>query len=483
MHLLYKANQVRELDRIAIEELGVSGLTLMKRAAEACVEALMERWPVLGSIAVLCGSGNNAGDGFIIAGLLREKGFDVRICLVGSEPVSGSDAERALDYARASHLNFVSLNDAIFGADLIIDALLGTGASGKVRPHFAHAIQLANRASAKILSVDLPSGLSADTGSGGEGSIQADLTVTFIARKVGLYTCDGPHCAGDIRFADLGLPPKIYEEVPAVATCLDYGTEAKLIKPRHRNSHKGNHGHVLVIGGDTGMAGAAVMAAEAALYAGAGIVSVATRDTASLPGHRPELMIREVKAADELTELLSGASVVVIGPGLGVSDWSRDMFSEVLTTSKSLVVDADGLNLLALEPSKRESWVLTPHPGEASRLLDGIAIQSDRPAAVHSLIEKYGGTSVLKGSGTFVGYGSTLALCAYGNPGMSVAGMGDILSGVIASLIAQGFSLPEAARLGVVVHSLAADYLVDRQGERGLLASEILPEVRRLLNP
>ena len=214
-----------------------------------------------------------------------------------------------------------------------------------------------------------------------------------------------------------------------------------------------------------------------------GLVSVVTRDTRSFAGHRPEIMVRKVEFSEDLRALLAVATVVVIGPGLGTSDWGREIFSEALNVPHPLVVDADALNLLALSPTKRDSWVITPHPGEAATLLGGVDVQADRPAAVHALVAKYGGTAVLKGSGTLVGHGSALELCPYGNPGMSVAGMGDILSGVIGGLIAQGFELSAAAKLGVVVHSLAADYLVDRYGERGLLASEILTEIRRLLNP
>ena len=483
MHLLYNRDQARELDRIAIEERGISGLTLMRRAAEACVRVLMETWSPTETIAVLCGSGNNAGDGFIIAGLLRLRGLDARICLIGNEPSPGSDAEKALEYAHASGITFVGLDEAVLGAELIIDALLGTGASGELRPHFIKAIETANRAPAKILSVDLPSGLSADTGSSAGGCIKADITVTFIGRKIGLYTCDGPHFAGDIRFSDLDVPPDIFEQVPATASFIDYGVEASLMKPRHRNSHKRSHGHVLIIGGDKGMTGAAILAAEAALYTGAGLVTVATQNAAAIVTRLPEVMTLNIKVAEDLKELLAKATVVVIGPGLGLSDWGHDMFSGVLSITQPLIVDADGLNLLASTPFHRDGWVLTPHPGEASRLLDGADVQSDRPTAVRSLVEKYGGTVLLKGSGTLIGYGKMLTLCPYGNPGMSVAGMGDVLSGVIAGLIAQGSSLPEAAMLGAVVHSLAGDYLVDRQGERGLLATELMPEIRRLVNP
>ncbi len=481
--LLYSAEQVRELDRIAIEERGISGLTLMKRAAEACVLTLLEHWPAPGPIAVLCGSGNNAADGFIIAGLLAARGFDVRLCLIGREPQHPSDAAEAYEFALANGITAVSLEEALNGAGVIVDALLGTGASGEVRPHFKQAIQAANRTSLPILSVDLPSGLSADTGAQAGECIHASLTVTFIGRKLGLYTGDGPECAGDIYFADLDVPADVFRAVEASANCLDYGTEAGNLRRRHRNSHKGDNGHVLIVGGDTGMTGAAVMAAEAALFAGAGLVSVATRDPIAIVTRRPEIMARQVEDAGELRKLMTRASVVVLGPGLGIDDWGRALLAEALTGSLPLVVDADGLNLIAEMPLSRDDWILTPHPGEAARLLGEKAIQMNRPAAVRALIDKFGGTVLLKGAGTLIGSRDEMSLCPYGNPGMSVAGMGDVLSGVIAALVAQGLAPLQAARLGAVVHSLAADYLVDRQGERGLLATELLPEIRRLVNP
>jgi len=231
------------------------------------------------------------------------------------------------------------------------------------------------------------------------------------------------------------------------------------------------------------MTGAAVMAAEAALFTGAGLVSVATRDPIAIVTRRPEIMARQVEDAGELGKLMTRASVVVLGPGLGMDDWGRTLLAEALTGALPLVVDADGLNLIAEMPLFRDDWILTPHPGEAARLLGDKAIQMDRPAAVQALIDKFGGTVLLKGAGTLIGSRDEMSLCPYGNPGMSVAGMGDVLSGVIAALVAQGLAPLQAARLGAVVHSLAADYLVDRQGERGLLATELLPEIRRLVNP
>ena len=483
VQLLYNSEQVRELERIAIEELGIRGLVLMRRAAQACVNELLETWPEPGVITVLCGSGNNASDGFLIAGLLAAKGLEARLCLIGREPEQGVDARDCLEFAISNGVSEMALDEALIDADVIVDALLGTGISGPVRPDFSQAIRAANEALAPILSVDLPSGLSADSGACQGECIEADVTVTFIGRKLGLYTGDGPEYAGRIYFADLGVPSDIYSNVLASASCLDYGALAQSLVPRRRNAHKNSHGHVLVVGGDLGMTGAVMMAAEAALFAGAGLVSVATRDVSAILARRPEIMAREVHDVDVLRELISRATVVLLGPGLGIGEWGRALFDEVLSGTIPLVIDADGLNLLAQIPQKRVDWVLTPHPGEASRLLRRRDIQADRPTVARELVQKFGGTILLKGAGTLVATDDELFLCPLGNPGMSVGGMGDVLGGVIAGLIAQGLALSEATSLAAVVHSLAADYLVDRQGERGLLATELLPVIRRLVNP
>ncbi len=485
LNSLYTASQVRELDKIIIQEGGVPGLTLMQRAARACAQALLEHWPAPGKVAVLCGSGNNAGDGFILAGLLAAKGIEVEVALVGRAPADETDAGRAIRFCRESKVPLVQVPTALQGAGLIVDALLGTGLNGQVRPAYAEAIARANNSGLPILAVDLPSGLCPDTGNLLGETIKADVTVTFIGRKFGLLTNNGPEQTGKLIFAGLDVPDSMYAKVEATAGILSYETLAKLLKPRHRNTHKVSHGRLLVVGGDEGMAGAASLAAEAALYAGAGMVQVATRqeNVAGITARRPEVMAMGIATGPELDSLVECADAVVLGPGLGRKNWGRDLFNRIMETRLPLVVDADGLNLLAEKPQHRDNWILTPHPGEAERLLHR-SPQADRLAAVRQMSGQYGGTFLLKGAGTLVcGPGGKVDLCPYGNPGMSVAGMGDLLAGVIGGLLAQGIAQDGAARLGAVVHSLAADELVKSQGERGLLASELLPGIRRLVNP
>ncbi len=480
---LYLAAQVRELDRITIEERGVPGIVLMRRAAEACVAELLDRWPRPGRVAVLCGSGNNAGDGFIIAGLLANRGVQLSVGLVGRRPAPDTDAGAAYQFCEDSGVSITTAAESMHEAALIVDALLGTGITGSVRPDYAEVIESVNRGTWPVMAVDVPSGLSSDTGNILGCAIKADVTVTFIGRKLGLLTEDATELVGELVFSDLGVSDDVYDSVTASASMLDFEELIAEMPVRNRNSHKMSHGHVLIVGGNEGMGGAVIMAAESAMMTGAGLVSVATHPTnvASVLARRPEVMPRGISSVDELSSLLARATVVVLGPGLGRDDYSRMLFKAVIESGKPLVIDADGLNLLSEQPVRRDDWILTPHPGEAARLL-GEDVQKDRLNAVIGLQEKYGGVVLLKGAGTLISDVQGVALVPYGNPGMAVAGMGDVLSGVIGSLLAQTGQSLFAAQLGAVLHSCAADNIVAARGERGLLATELAPEMRRLIN-
>lgn len=481
---LYSAAQVRELDRIAIEDHGVPGLTLMKRAAEACVEVLLNRWPSPGSVSIICGSGNNAADGFIIAGLLKSRNVQTKVGLVGRVPTEpAKDATEAYRYCVDSGVEIVAFDDAIADADLVVDALLGTGLRGDLRSEYQEAIARINQASVPVLAVDVPSGLCSDTGRTLGAAVKADCTVTFIGRKLGLMTNDGQEHLGSLHFSDLSVPKDIYDGVDWLADQVEYESLVDKIPKRHRNSHKVRHGHLLIVAGGEGMAGAAILAAEAAIYAGAGLVTVATHpdNVSAIISRRPEVMARGVSLADELDPLLERATGIVMGPGLGTDEWAQRLLDRVIGTHLPKLIDADGLNLICDSGLHRDDWILTPHPGEAYRLID-MDIQSDRLAAVKELQKRYGGVALLKGSGTLICDGEKPILNPYGNPGMAVAGMGDVLSGVIGSLMVQGLSLSAASRIGSVVHALAADRLVAEIGERGLLASELPPVIRTLLN-
>lgn len=486
---LYAAVQVRELDRRAIEDHGIPGYTLMQRAAAAAWNAARDRWPLLASVAVLAGTGNNGGDGYEIACLARAAGCAVRLCEVGDQPRRGDAATaRAAWLEQGTAERFAGIDGDFFQAGLIVDAVFGTGLSRPPQGEALAAITAINGArggGAAVLAVDLPSGLQSDTGAAPGAAVRADLTVSFIGRKLGLYTGQGPALCGRVVFDALGVPEAVYQGLPPRAALLDPAELRRWLPRRPRTAHKGDHGHVLVVGGDAGTIGAVLMAARAALRAGAGLVSVATRGAhaALLTAAQPEIMSRGVESAAELQTLIGRADVVAIGPGLGQGDWGRMAWAEACASGKPLLADADALNLLAHEPRRSGHWVLTPHPGEAGRLLGvGTAeVQADRPAAALALCQRYGGIAVLKGAGTLV-QGEGLALCPYGNPGMGVGGMGDALSGIVAAFIGQGLDLESAARAGVLAHALAGDRAA-ADGERGLTPSDLIGELRAVVNP
>lgn len=496
---LYDAEGVRALDRCAIAEFGIPGIALMERAGQAAFGIIQRRWPKAQRILVFCGAGNNGGDGYVVASLAKRAGKDVQVLHVGPLDALTGDARTAMQQAQAVQVPMAhALDPAVTldaPADLIVDALLGTGLKGNVRADYLAPIEAINASGAPVLAIDIPSGLSADTGMQLGPAVRADATITFIGLKQGLFTGRGPALCGDIHFDDLMVPREVHARVRPTAERLDAGLLAEKLLPRDRDAHKGRFGHVLVVGGDEGYGGAVIMAAEAAARCGAGLVSVATRaeHVAPLLVRRPEVMARGIRHAAELDPLLARASVVVAGPGLGQSAWSRALLTRVLDCELPLVLDADALNLIAaakvaVPPSRRQHphWVLTPHPGEAGRLIgvDGAAVHSDRFAVTRAIHAHLGGTVLLKGAGTVIDDGGTppVAIATVGNPGMASGGMGDVLSGVIGAFIAQGLPLPLAARLGAVAHGAAADRCAQKHGERGMLAGDLMRHLQELVN-
>lgn len=485
---LYRAAQVRELDAAAVRDAGIAGMTLMENAGAAAWRLLAAAWPQARCITVICGAGNNAGDGYVIARLAAESGRQVRvIALKPPDGLDGDAATAAQRFLKAGRTVEAWDGDAL-EADVIVDALLGTGIDREVSGDFRGVIDAVNDSGRPVLAVDIPSGLGADTGAVMGAAVRAAHTITFVGLKQGLFTGRGPACCGQLHFDDLGVPAAVYAGVSAAARRLSHELLQSLLPPRSRSAHKGDFGHVLVVGGDYGFAGAVRLAAEAAARTGAGLVSVATRPEHAfqLPAARPEIMARGVDAAADLKPLLERATVVAVGPGLGQSDWSQALLARLLETGLPLVVDADALNLLAREPAARGNWILTPHPGEAGRLLDcsAAAVQADRFAAARALRDRYRGTVVLKGSGTLVlEEAGPCGICDGGNPGLASGGTGDILTGVIAGLLAQGLAPARAAALGVCLHAAAGDQAAAGGGERGLLATDLLPWLRRLANP
>lgn len=487
-HRLYAAAEVRALDRLAIETCGLDAHALMQRAAAAAWQAAHARWARARQVGVLAGPGNNGGDGYEIARLALAAGCEVTVWQVGAAPTQGA----ALQAYRAwqSQGAVLPFNGSLpAGLDLVVDALLGTGLSRAPQGETAAAIEAINEArshGARVLAVDVPSGLDATTGATPGAVVDADLTVSFIGNKLGLYLQAGPDRSGERVFDDLGLPAALHAGFTPRALLMDREQLRIALPRRARSAYKNRHGHVLVIGGNHGMAGAALLAGRAALRGGAGLVSVATRQThaAMLTADQPELMCHGVEAEDDLQSLCERADVIAVGPGLGQDDWARMAWTTALAAERPLVIDADALKLLARQPRPLADAVLTPHPGEAGHLLglDGAVVQQDRLAALEALQSRYMATVVLKGAGTLVG-APPPQLCPYGNPGMAVAGMGDVLTGVIASLRAQGLPAPEAAATGVLVHALAGDRAAAAGGERGMLPSDLIGTLRAVVNP
>lgn len=375
---------------------------------------------------------------------------------------------------------------ALDHADVIVDAIGGIGLTETLRSEVSAVIHHMQQAKVPIFSLDIPTGIAADTGQVLGTAVRATATLTFIGLKLGLLTGSGLAYAGEVVVNDLQLPPELFAQVDPIAEKISLQTYAAYLQPRPRDWHKGLSGHVLVIGGEVGYSGAACMAAFAAMRVGAGLVSVATRaaSTASMNAICPEIMCHAVEQPQALMPLLAKAKVVILGPGLGQSDWAKKLCEVVYAHNLPLIVDADGLNLLAQTPMQRAQWILTPHPGEAARLLEQTpaTIQQDRLQAAQAIQKRYGGICILKGAGSVIATETGLpAICTQGNPGMATAGMGDLLSGVLGGLVAQGVPLQDAAKLGVYLHAAAGD-LAAKEGERGMMAMDLLPYLRRLSN-
>lgn len=479
---LYSAAQVRDLDARLIAA-GTPGFELMQRAAHAAWRAIRRHWPDGQQLTVLAGHGNNAGDGYLIAALARRAGWQVTVLAVGDCFALKGDAEAAYKEALGDQVDIQPWNrQALKG--IVVDALLGTGLKGDVRDPYASVIQTVNASGLPVMAVDIPSGLCADTGRTLGVAIRADLTVTFIGLKVGLFTGDAPDLVGELIFDDLQADPAIVAHTPFSVKRLDTFNLPRL-KPRPRTAHKGMFGRVLVIGGDLGFGGAALLATESTLRSGAGMVTLATRPehVSAALARVPEVMSAGIRSANQLMGLIEPASVLVVGPGLGQHAWGRSLLSAAANAERAQVWDADALNQLAAgHVQLPKDCVITPHPGEAARLL-GVStqeIQADRPAAARALAKKYDAVCVLKGSGSLIASPSgELALADHGHPAMATGGLGDVLAGLIGALLAQKMPAFEAACLGVWLHALAGEKC--GASGRGMAAADLIPEIRKLL--
>ncbi len=493
---LYASNDVRAMDKEAIQRLDGNGIELMERAGAAAFECIRQLRPDARTLSAMAGRGNNGGDAYVVARLALQAGWDVR--LFPSDPHHAPQGDAAIARERylaagGPILDFIP--EDFEAVEVLVDGLFGTGLDREIEGHDALIIEAANRYRERgfgharnrrsLIALDVPSGLHADRGCILGTAIRADLTITFVQPKPGLFTGMGPSCAGEIHVSHIGIDSDVLRRQKPFAELTGWIQSPPQARPRE--SHKGTFGHVLIVGGDQGYSGAARLAGEAALRCGAGLVSVGTHPghAATLNQGRPELMVQGVQGGSDLDALLNQSTVVAIGPGLGQTPWGKSLLDQVLASPLPLVVDADALNLLS-NPARREApWVLTPHPGEAARLLGSSSqkVQEDRFTVALDLAERFGASIVLKGAGTIIAEKARLCrVIPLGNPGMASGGMGDVLTGVIAALIAQGLSTFDAATLGALLHAGAGDLLAEEYGERGLLALDLPPAIRQLLN-
>ncbi len=509
--LLTDARTMQELDRKTIEDLGIPGIVLMENAGRGCTEILLKEFmPELeGGCLVVAGPGNNGGDGFVIARHLLQKGFNVEvICLCNLEKFKG-DALTNLNICRGLDITIhqcpdessLGERDALFrSVGVIVDAIFGTGLSREVGGQFARAVSLINESPARVLAVDIASGLSSDTGSVLGCAVRADCTVTMALAKTGHVNWPGILYTGRLHVVDIGIPPALISDAGLQAEYFQEGEFRSCFRARPVDGHKGTFGHLLIMGGSRGKTGAICLAAEAALRSGAGLVTVAAprssqfiiagKLTEAMTEGLPETPVGEPSyhAAEALKELYTRKKAACIGPGLGLSREATIFCQEVVARCPlPLVVDADGLNALAgaldLLKGASEPRILTPHPGEMARLLDCTVkdVQGDRMGAARRLAVETGATVVLKGYSTVTCEPSgRMAINSTGNSGMGTGGMGDCLTGIIGALLAQGYTPWDAARAGVYAHGRAADLLARTSGPYGYLAGEVadwLPRV------
>ena len=496
---LYSVEQVQAIEQAYARQSEGGTYPLMHAAGQFCYQILSQLWPEAKNILILCGKGNNAGDGYIIANLAVEDDHKVTLCDFGLSDTLKGDALKAREALNVLQVQFIQWQKINFdNYDVIVDAMLGTGIKGKVREPFASVIEQINQSHLPILSVDVPSGLEADTGHVSNLAVNASATATLVGYKKGLFTGVAANHIGQLFFSDLTVPESCYQQVESDLKAENWQTLKNQIKPRSPASHKGSHGHGLVIGGNSGMTGAAILAATACARTGAGLTSAWMKDgAASLNSYCPEVMARNIN--EELVNNLLSKSVdfdaIVVGPGLGKDEWAQLILRFVIESKLDIpqVWDADALNWLAENPNKDSNRILTPHPGESARLL-GVSTESinqDRFKSANEIAKQYGGVCVLKGAGTIISDGFDLSdesgrqvVCAVGNPGMASGGMGDVLAGIIGSLLAQGFSLFDAAKIGVCIHGEAADLAAGEKNlYRGMLASDLIKFIPQLVNP
>jgi hydroxyethylthiazole kinase-like uncharacterized protein yjeF len=500
------AAEMRRLDELTIRRYGTPGSVLMERAGSGATSVLLQQFPHVRrhGVVVCAGKGNNGGDGFVIARLLRRKGVQTEVALLGRQADVKGDAARALAALRRTRVRITEITSAqeiaalaatCKRAGLLVDALFGTGLNAPVQGSHADMLYLMNTSGVPIFAVDIPSGLDADRGVPLGMAVQAEATATFAFPKIGQLIHPGVEHVGALAVVDIGIAPEAVAEVRPRTGLLDPAEVAPLVPRRAPESHKGTCGHVLVIAGSRGRTGAALLATHAACRTGAGLTTLAGPASlnAVFSSGIPEAMTAAIPDTDglinfdesRLRTLVQGKNAVIVGPGIGTHPDAEQMVRFLLTEMDlPMVVDADALTCVARHPgmlrTARARAVLTPHPGEMARLLgqETAAVQGDRVGTARRFAEEHRCVLLLKGARSIVAQpDGCVWINPTGNPGMASGGMGDALSGILGSLLAQGLPVPEAACLGVYLHGEVADHVVAARGPIGLLASDVIDGV------
>ncbi len=499
------AQQIKDIDRRAIREFGIPGPVLMENAASAIMTEMEKFFDGLGGarIGIICGKGNNGGDGLALARRLSIRGVPVRVALLA--PFGGVTGEakislsvlRKTDAEVSQNCTARALADVISWSDILVDAMLGVGLSSPLKGVYARAANMMNASGRPVVAVDIPTGIDADTGAVMGTAVKADLTVTMALLKRGLVLHPGAEYAGMVRVADIGIPAEVIEEEKVTLSLLDRGSAWGVIGNRKRDAHKGDYGHLMIIAGSPGKAGAAVMAARGALRTGAGLVSVATPNSLvpviqsqifeamCVPAAESMEGTLGIGSEEELLKAAGAMNAVAIGPGLTTHfETAQVVRNLVQRVTVPVVIDADGLNALAgyadILKRAKAPVILTPHPGEMGRLLGMPAaeVQKDRVGVASGFAQKYHITLVLKGAGTVVAVPDGRAFInSTGNPGMATGGTGDVLTGMIGGLLAQGLTAAQAACFGVYLHGLAGDIAAKEKSEVCMIAGDLIEKI------
>jgi len=510
MHILGTA-AMREADRRTIQEIGIPALVLMESAGRAVVQKMVERIEEMssGSIVIVCGKGGNGGDGLVVLRTLQSLGYDARAVVLASFESLSTEALDNLQAALKLGLPveaaptteaWEDVLSQVAAADVVVDAIFGTGLGEPPRGFYQRVIEDLNSLDALRVALDVPSGLSSDSGAVPGVAFDADLTIALAAPKVCHFVPPASELCGEVEVVEIGIPPRFLESAEPTLETIEPAALAAAVPRRRRVSHKGTYGHLLILAGSVGKTGAAVMAAEAALRTGVGLVTVASAKSAipMMAPRLPESMWEPLpetesgalsrKAQSRILELLGERSALALGPGLGTDDETAALVREIVAASGiPTVVDADGLNALARKPRAfpvGRALALTPHPGEAGRLLGSSAkdVESDRLSAVRRLARETKSHVLLKGYRTLVSDPrGNVQVNLTGNPGMATGGTGDVLTGILGALLAQGIDIDEALPLGAHLHGLAGDMAAAAIGETSLIATDLIEKLPEAL--